>query len=183
MNLPSVLSLQTGAAREIPATGSGAWWDATWTSGFHKTAVNGAVWLGYGGLRGDQQADTRHHGGVDKAVCVYAAEHFAHWQRLEGLHDLGPGGFGENFTTLGLLEAEVCIGDVYRVGEARVQVSQPRQPCWKLARRWRVKDLTAQVEQTGRTGFYFRVLRHGWVDSGPAPRAAATPGRLGGSRQ
>jgi len=161
-----LLSLQIAPVTNIAATGSDAWWDQPWTSGFHKQAVAGRVWLGYEGLRGDQQADRRHHGGVEKAVCVYSTEHYPAWRESLKRPELAPGAFGENFTVQGLLEADVCLGDVFQVGAARVQVSQPRQPCWKLARRWRVKDLTAQAEQSGRTGFYFRVLQHGWVAAG-----------------
>jgi MOSC domain-containing protein YiiM len=84
---------------------------------------------------------------------------------LPGL-DLPYGAFGENFTVRGVTEADVCIGDVFAVGGVLVQVSQPRQPCWKLARRWRVKDLAARVQATGRTGWYFRVLEEGEVTPG-----------------
>ena len=75
------------------------------------------------------------------------------------------GGFGENFTTQGLLEQEVCIGDVFKVGEAVVQVSQPRQPCWKLSRRWKIEDFAVRIQQTGKTGWYFRVLKEGYVEA------------------
>ena len=161
-----LLSLQIAPVTSIDATGSEAWWDQPWTSGFHKQTVAGRVWLGYEGLRGDQQADRRHHGGVEKAVCVYPAEHYPGWRESLRLPEMAYGAFGENFTVQGLLEPDVCIGDVFQIGGARVQVSQPRQSCWKLARRWRIKDLTAQAEQSGRTGFYFRVLQHGWVAAG-----------------
>jgi len=170
-----VLSIQCGAAAAVPAGDSGEWWDHAWTTGFFKQPVSGRVWLGYEGLHGDQQSDRRYHGGVDKAVCVYASEHFFPWRDCPGLAAMGPGGFGENFTTQGLLEDGACIGDVFEIGEARLQVSQPRQPCWKLARRWRVKSLTAQVERNGRTGFYFRVLRHGWVEAGMGLRLVERP--------
>jgi len=166
MNAATLLSVQVSDVTEIPASGSDAWWDKAWTTGFYKRHVNGRVWLGYQGLRGDQQADRRYHGGADNAVCVYAVEHYPTWREALKLPEMTHGAFGENFTVKGLLEDEVCIGDVYQIGEARVQVSQPRQPCWKLARRWRIKDLTAQVEQNGKTGFYFRVLQHGWVEAG-----------------
>lgn len=164
MIVASLVSVQIGASAEIQATGTGQWWDNTWVSGFRKTTVTTPVWLAYGGLRGDEQADRVHHGGVDKAVCVYPSEHYPHWKEVLSLPQIGPGGLGENFTTLDLIEDEVCIGDIFEIGDAIVQVSQPRQPCWKLARRWRIKPLTALVEQTGRTGFYLRVLRHGWIE-------------------
>ena len=124
-------SLLLGTPQDIAATGSDEWWDKAWRTGFYKQPASGPCWLGYEGLRSDDSADRRYHGGVDKAVCVYAAE-------------------------------------VFTLGEARVQVSQPRQPCWKLARRWRIKDLTAQVERNGLTGWYFRVLQHGYVNAGDA---------------
>jgi MOSC domain-containing protein YiiM len=166
MKAATLLSIQVADVTEIAARGSEAWWDKAWATGSFKQPVNGRVWLGYEGLRGDQQAGRRHHGGVDKAVCVYAAEHYPDWRESLAQSDMEHGAFGENFTVQGLLEADVCIGDVFRVGEAMVQVSQPRQPCWKLARRWRVKNLVAQVERSGRTGFYFRVLQHGQVEAG-----------------
>jgi MOSC domain-containing protein YiiM len=158
-----VSALFLGSAREIVSTGTTEWWDKPWRTGFWKESMNVPCWLGYGGFRGDEQADRVNHGGVDKAVCVYPSEHYPTWRQTLGLQDLPFGAFGENLTTCGLTETGVCIGDVFTIGEARVQVSQPRQPCWKLARRWQIKDLTAQVERTGLTGFYFRVLHHGHV--------------------
>ena len=101
----------------------------------------------------------------DKAINVYPSEHYPGWGEKLGLM-LQAGAFGENFTTIGMTENEVCVGDVFRADELMVQVSQPRQPCWKLARRWRIKDLAAQVESTGRTGWYFRVLRNGRIQAG-----------------
>jgi len=166
MTAATLLSIQVGASAEIKSTGTDAWWDRTWVSGFNKFSVTSPVWLAYGGLRGDEQADRVHHGGVEKAVCVYPVEHYSHWRTVPELAQLNPGAFGENFTTRGLTEADVSIGDIFEVGEARVQISQPRQPCWKLARRRRLKHLTAWVEQTGRTGYYLRVLRHGWIAPG-----------------
>ncbi len=161
-----LLSLQIGAAANVAAQGSDAWWDKEWHTSFYKQSTAGRQWLGYEGLRNDEQADRKNHGGVDRAVCVYASDHYPWWQQTLSLAAMPFGAFGENFTTAGLVEDQVCIGDVFSVGEALVQVSQPRQPCWKLARRWQVKDLAAQVERTGLTGYYFRVLRHGFVVAG-----------------
>ena len=158
-------SLLLSRVQDIAATGTDEWWDKPWRTSFHKQPAIGSLWLGYEGFREDEQADRRVHGGVDRAVCVYAAEHYPGWRSTLGLPDLPHGAFGENLTTQGLVESGLCIGDVFTLGEARVQVSQPRQPCWKLARRWRIKDLTAQVERTGLTGWYFRVLQHGMVSA------------------
>ena len=165
-----VQSLFLGAAKEVPVSGTDAWWDKPWRTGYFKEPQTARCWLGYQGFRGDEQADRAHHGGVDKAVCVYSQEHYPDWRRELAMPELPYGAFGENITVNGLTEERVFIGDVFSLGEAVVQVSQPRQPCWKLARRWQVKDLPARAEQSGRTGFYFRVLQHGWVAPGAEMR-------------
>ncbi len=136
-----------------------------WTTAFFKTPVEGPIAAGPRGLEGDQVAETRVHGGIDKAVCVYSADHFPHWREDLGLSELafGPAAFGENFTITGLAEADVCLGDRWRIGTAEFEVSQPRQPCWKLARRWKTKDLTLRVQETGYTGWYLRVTTEGTI--------------------
>lgn len=140
--------------------------DRQWTSGIFKEQVTGRRWLGQTQIDGDGQADLKYHGGPDKAVLAYAADHYPIWREELAIGDIPYGGFGENFTVDGLREENVCIGDTYAIGEALVQVSQPRQPCWKLARRWRISDLAARVQTNGRTGWYFRVLREGHVQPG-----------------
>ncbi|MBC8008676.1 MAG: MOSC domain-containing protein [Burkholderiales bacterium] len=102
--------------------------------------------------------------GPDKAINAYPADHYPVWKTELGL-DLPAGAFGENFTTFGLLETVACIGDIFRVGRIVAQITQPGQPCWKLARKWRLKDFAARVEQTGRTGWYYRVLETGKVEA------------------
>jgi MOSC domain-containing protein YiiM len=167
---PHLLSVQVG----VPATfGDDATPDAAdtepgkpWTSAIFKQPVHGPVWLGHTNLVGDQQADLTAHGGPDKAVNVYPMEHYRAWQAELNLPTLTNGGFGENFTTEGLLEDTVCIGDVYEVGEAMVQITQPRGPCWKIDRRWGISDLAARIAQTGHTGWYLRVLGEGYVEAG-----------------
>ncbi len=158
----TLLTIQVGAPQTLDGESDGG---QPWSTGFIKTGVNGPVRLGRTNLVGDAQADLVNHGGPDKAVCVYPAFHYPYW-RLELALPLEFGAFGENFTVEALTEEDVCIGDVWAVGDALVQVSQPRQPCWKLARRWAVKDLALRVQQTGRTGWYFRVLREGTVEAG-----------------
>src|SRR5579864_7292922 len=96
-------------------------------------------------------------------VCVYATEHFEAWRTELGKPDIGPGAFGENFSVRGQIESSVCVGDVYRVGSATVQVSQPRGPCWKVGRRWNRPDLARRIRETGRSGWYLRVLSPGLV--------------------
>lgn len=118
-------------------------------------------------------------------MCVYPADHYPYWREALNLPVLPFGAFGENLTVEGLIEAMVCIGDIWTVGGATLQVSQPRQPCWKLARRWQVKTLALQVQQTGWTGCYFRVLGEGTLSAGFAPRTppAVPPGVDGGTSQ
>ncbi|MBK9308586.1 MAG: MOSC domain-containing protein [Nitrospira sp.] len=134
-----------------------------WTTGFFKHPINDPIWLGRLNLDGDGQADLENHGGIDKAVNVYPIEHYSYWLQILSVTELAPGAFGENFTTEGLSEGEVCIGDTFEIGQSLVEVSQPRQPCWKLARRWGVPDLALRVQKSGLTGWYFRVLREGLV--------------------
>lgn len=140
--------------------------DVEWRSGIVKRAVSGPVWLSSLGLHGDGQADLRNHGGPNRAVNLYPAEHYDFWRQTPGLEGMTGGAFGENFTTLGLTEATACLGDVFRVGEAVVEISQPRGPCYKLDRRWNVADLSQRAEQTRRIGWYFRVLQEGHVQAG-----------------
>lgn len=161
-----LLALFAGRSKSITACGSSEWWDQPWESGIFKEALPGAVWLSYGGIQGDEQADRKRHGGPDKALCAYPAAHYDYWRLQPGLAEVQFGGFGENATLGGAAEAQLCIGDRFQFGQAIVEISQPRQPCWKLSRRWHVKDLKEQAEQTGFTGFYFRVIRHGWLKAG-----------------
>ncbi len=137
-----------------------------WVSAVFKEPVEGKRWLGSTNVEGDCQADLENHGGPDKAVLLYAAAHYPLWRSELGDPALPYGAFGENFTIDGLTEEIVCIGDVFAVGQARIQVSQPRQPCWKIERRWNRPGLTRQVQRTGRTGWYARVLDEGAVEAG-----------------
>jgi MOSC domain-containing protein YiiM len=158
-----ICSIQVGKPVTIHSTGSGEWWDKEWTTAFFKRQVRDPQWMSYRGFSEDGQADTAVHGGTDKAVCVYSHEHYGSWKTVIGQDPLEPGAFGENLTVEGMTEERVRVGDIYQIGEAVVQVSQPREPCWKVSRRWKVKDLTAKIAITGFTGFYFRVLWHGYV--------------------
>ena len=140
--------------------------DREWSSGIVKRAVEGKNWVSQTNLQGDGQADLKHHGGPEKAIFVYPTGHYPYWQRKLGNPDFSIGAFGENLALQNLTEDEVCIGDIYQIGEIRAQVSQPRQPCWKPARRWKLKDLALQVQQQGKTGWYFRVLKEGEIQAG-----------------
>ncbi|MDP4095509.1 MOSC domain-containing protein [Paenibacillus sp. P96] len=129
-------------------------------SGINKLPAERPILLTSSGIPGDGQADLVHHGGPDKVVCVYDYSRYAHFEQLMD-RKLAFGAFGENVTTAGASEDRVSIGDLYRLGRALVQVSQPRQPCFKLAAKYGWKELPQQFQQTGYTGYYFRVLEEG----------------------
>ncbi len=142
--------------------------EAEWVSSIWRQSVAGRVHLSRTDLDGNAQADLKNHGGPDKAVCCYSAEHYPPWHTALGLAEaeFAYGAFGENFTLTGLTEDTICLGDIYTVGTAKVQVSQPRMPCWKVGRRWNRADLPGEMTATGRTGFYVRVLEEGEVGAG-----------------
>ena len=137
-------------------------------SAFVKRPISGPVMVQRLGLVGDQQADLRAHGGPDKAVYCYPIEHYAKWlaecPSAEPL--LVPGGFGENLTTLGFDEDGVCIGDIMRIGSFTAQVTQPRQPCFKLGLRFADMQMLRAMIRSGRSGWYLRVLEPGLVEAG-----------------
>ncbi len=141
-----LLTLLTG--RAAPLSGSDV------LSGIGKTPVAGPLTFGPEGFEGDEQADRRVHGGAEKAVHHYPADHYESWRaELGDLPTLlAPGGFGENLSTVRLTETEVAVGDTFRLGGALIQVSQGRQPCWKLNHRFGVPDMARRVQLTGRTG-------------------------------
>jgi MOSC domain-containing protein YiiM len=137
-----------------------------WTSAIFKEPVQGPIWVEKTGLTGDGQWDTEHHGGPEKAVFAYPFENYLYWQKELELSEITSGGMGENFVMEQLTEEMISIGDTFQIGDAVVQVSQPRQPCWKPARRFKVKNLALLLQNTGRTGWYFRVLTEGFVEEG-----------------
>lgn len=168
MDEARLVSIQVGLPQTLHSEEAIGPAEHAWTTAFIKEPVNGPVWLSETNLAGDGQGSPKTHGGPEKAVCVYPREHYEYWRGELNLPALVNGDFGENFTTTGHREEQVCIGDVFQVGEAIVQISQPRPPCWRLARRWQIKDLALRVEQTGKTGWYLRVLRQGYVEAGAA---------------
>jgi MOSC domain-containing protein YiiM len=144
-------------------------WEGRPPSAIAKTPVIGPAEVGFEGLLVDAQADRAVHGGADKALHHYPGDHYAAWV-AEGYLPAGskPAAFGENLSTLGLTEDDVCIGDVFRLGTARVQICQGRQPCWKLNAHRGREDMAAAFQKTGRTGWYYRVLETGRVAAGDA---------------
>ncbi|HDR8464133.1 TPA: MOSC domain-containing protein, partial [Bacillus cereus] len=153
-----LLSLNIGLPKEVTYGGK------VIHTGINKKQVKEPVYLSFVKFNGDGQADLVHHGGVDKAVCVYTGDHYPYWEK-ELNQDFVYGAFGENITVSSMREEDVCIGDTFELGQAIVQVTQPRQPCFKLAKKYNIPKLPLYFQETGYTGFYFRVLKEGWVSS------------------
>ncbi len=161
---PLLMSLNVGMPRDHGTEGAADPAEQPWRSAIVKTPVEGPVFLAASGLTGDGQADTREHGGPDRAVLALPADHYAAWREELSMPFLKYGAFGENFTVSRLTESGVCIGDIYQVGESRVQVTMPRLAGWKMARRLKVPDIAERIGATGRSGWYLRVLTEGHVE-------------------
>jgi len=143
---------------------------ATINTGIFKKPVSGGVQLRTLNLDGDRQADLSVHGGPHKAVYAYPSEHYPYWRReLPGI-DMPWGMFGENFTTTGLTEHELHVGDCFQIGSSVVMVRQPRTPCYKLAAKFQRDDMLERFLVSARSGFYFSVEQEGWVEAGDAFR-------------
>jgi MOSC domain-containing protein YiiM len=149
------------------------WRGRTVETAIFKTPVAGRVRVGRLNLDGDRQADLSVHGGPEKAVYAYPAEHYAFWRTELPDADLAWGALGENLTTEGLVESEIGIGDRYEVGSAELVVTQPRMPCYKLGIRFGRADMVKRFLQSGRSGFYFAVAKEGDVGAGDAIRLVA----------
>ena len=149
-------------------------------TGIFKKPAGRPLLLGESGLEGDGQADLINHGGKDKAVCVYSVDHYPFWASRWGRgNELEPGSFGENFSVSGLTEQSLSIGDIIRIGEAVLQVSQPRQPCFKLALKMERPTFPKAFLRSGRTGFYLRVLEEGELGPGdPIELVSREPGAV-----
>ncbi|MGH7994953.1 MAG: MOSC domain-containing protein [Opitutaceae bacterium] len=157
--------------RAVPYTRPGS------RSAIDKRPVDGPVKVTKLGLDGDEQGDRVAHGGPDKAVLMYAFEHYAIWREELGPRLIldAPGAFGENLSAVGLTERNACLGDLLRIGGALLEISQPRQPCWKLADRFGVPDMALRVAAKRRTGWYLRILEEGLIASGDGVSLTSRP--------
>ncbi|HET8925537.1 MAG TPA: MOSC domain-containing protein [Candidatus Acidoferrum sp.] len=160
-----LVSVNVGLPREV------TWHGRTVTTGIYKQPVGGRVALRKINLDGDRQADLSVHGGEYKVVYCYPVEHYAWWKKELSGHDLPSGVFGENFTTEGLLENTVHLGDQFSVGSAEVVVTQPRLPCYKLGIRFQSDDMVKRFLDSARTGFYIAVTQEGDVGAGDTIKA------------
>jgi MOSC domain-containing protein YiiM len=155
-----LISVNVGLPREV------TWKGKTVTTGIFKEPVNDRVMARTLNLDGDGQADLTVHGGADKAIYVYPFEHYDYWKGELPDTELTPGNFGENFTTTGLKEEELNIGDLFQIGDVKLMVTQPRLPCYKLGIRFGRPDMVKRFLASRRTGFYFQVLQEGEVGAG-----------------
>lgn len=150
----------------VSKTKSVSWKGASVSTGIFKEPVDGPVLIKRLGIVGDEQADLTVHGGPDKAVYGYPSEYYSYWREALGRQDLNWGAFGENLTTVGLDEENMAIGDEFRVGTARLRVTQPRIPCFKLGMRFGDDSIIRSFFKSGKWGFYFSVVEEGSCESG-----------------
>lgn len=146
-------------------------------SAINKRSCSEPVRIGLLGIEGDEQADPRYHGGVDKALHHYPYDHYDHWRANIGEQPIldAPGAFGENVSTSSWTEGDVCIGDRFRLGTALVEISQGRQPCWKQGERLSHPMLPAKMVKSGRSGWYYRVIETGHAQIGDAMMIVERP--------
>ena len=156
----TLISLQVGIPRIVTRDGEEV------LTGIFKSPVDKRVRMRKLNLDGDRQADLSVHGGPDKAVYAYPSEHYPFWKKELPEEEFPWGAFGENLTTSGLLEKDVCIGDRFTIGTAEVVVTQPRLPCFKLNLKFDRDDMIKRFLASRRTGFYFRVLQEGEIGAG-----------------
>jgi MOSC domain-containing protein YiiM len=155
-----VISINIGLPRTVNFQGQAV------TTGIFKESVKGRIKLRRLNLDGDKQADLTVHGGLDKALYAYPAEHYDYWKKRIPNMTLSWGMFGENLTTEGLLEDQVNVGDVFRIGSSEVVATQPRMPCYKLGVKFGRMDIIRQFMNSKLTGIYFRVLKEGAIGAG-----------------
>ena len=168
-----LIAISVGMPRDVE------WRGRTVRTSIFKTPVSHRVRVAQHNLEGDAQSDLSVHGGREKAVYAYPAEHYAFWRGELPDHELPWGSFGENFTTEGVLESEVCVGDRFGIGTAEFVATQPRMPCYKLGIRFDRPEIVKRFHKSGRNGFYFAVEREGEVGAGdPIERLSRDERRL-----
>ena len=171
---PTLASIQVGTPHRRPVTFPMEQ-QKTWQTSFFREPSPEPRWLFTTHLAGNEQSDKKNHGRLDQAVLFYGLAHYAHWRAELERPEMGPGGFAENLTIAGLTEADVCLGDHWQIGEAVVEITGPRYPCWKIAQRWGIPDLRERVAATGRTGWYAAVLSEGLLRPGAELTRIAQP--------
>lgn len=165
-----LLAICTGKAREVVYNGQ------TVTTGIFKEEISGSAFVTKTGIESDQQANLKVHGGVNKAVYAYPSEHFEYWRAKRSDLEFYPGVFGENLSTTGLDESEVCVGDIFQFGGVTLSVTTPRMPCNKLGIKMKDKGFIKEFLRAERTGFYFKVLEEGEISAGDEIKKTGSDG-------
>ena len=163
--IAKILSVQIGKVTTTGDKESKDFLKKQYTTASYKNPVNGKVTVTKLTIIGDSVADTIHHGGVDKAVFANSINNYPTWQKFLGKDELPYGALGENLTFDTIDESDVCIGDIHKIGSVTMQVSQPRQPCWKISRMWEHNDFMKEIYDSGKTGWYYRILEEGTFEA------------------
>lgn len=171
----SVVSIQVGLVREVLLPEAVDPGERAWRTAIFKAPIQGRVWVGREQLEGDEQAAKPAHGGPDRAVLGYAASHYDAWRLEFPRFDFPYGAFGENLTIDGLTEDGVCLGDKTQIGDALLEVAVPRAPCNSISRRCGIPDLLESVKTLKRIGWFYRVLREGFIEAGVEVRLLERP--------
>ncbi|MEA3373904.1 MAG: MOSC domain-containing protein [Campylobacterota bacterium] len=173
--IAKLLSVQVGKVAVSGDKSSKEFLTREYTTASCKNPVDGKVQVTKDGIAGDAVADTVHHGGVDKVVFANSFLNYKGWQEFLQADSLPFGALAENLTFDGIDERDVCIGDVHKIGSVILEVSQPRKPCWKISRRWGNKNFTKEIFDTGKTGWYYRVLQEGLFQKGDEVELMSRP--------
>jgi len=161
--ISKIISIQIGKIKTIPDE---TFKKKQWTTGSYKESVNGKVSITTLGIIGDEVSDTIHHGGVHKAIFANSYENYPSWCKYLQKDTLAFGALAENLTVSNIKEEDVYIGDIHQIGEVILEVTQPREPCWKISKKHDNKTFTKHIYITGRTGWYYRVIQEGKIQAG-----------------
>ena len=158
-----VVSIQKGKVANYGDASKKSFEEKAWQTASFKEPILKPVFVSFNGLHGDEVADTVHHGGVDKAVFANSYENYPCWEKFLQISPLPMGALAENLTLSGVHESTVCLGDIHHIGSVILRVSQPRKPCWKIAKKWNAKHFTEEIYTSGLSGWYYQVLQEGLV--------------------
>jgi len=158
-----VVSIQKGKVAQYGDPLKKTFEEKYWQTASYKEPTLKPMFVSFNGMDGDEVADKAHHGGLDKAIFANSYENYPHWERYLHVSPLPMGALAENLTLSGVHESTVCLGDIHHIGSVVLRVSQPRKPCWKIAKRWNSKNFTEEIFTSGLTGWYYEVLQEGLV--------------------
>ena len=161
-----VVSIQKGKVAQYGDPLKKTFEEKYWQTASYKEPTLKPMFVSFNGMDGDEVADKAHHGGLDKAIFANSYENYPHWERYLHVSPLPMGALAENLTLSGVHESTVCLGDIHHIGSVVLRVSQPRKPCWKIAKRWNSINFTEEIFTSGLTGWYYQVLQEGLLCKG-----------------